>query len=210
MRMGGVPAPYLTEAFDTVTAPALPAGWTTAISGALGAWTTIATAPVNSSPNAAVGPSAAAVGNTELISPAIAVPAGGAQLSFRNLYNLERGTTSYFDGMVLEYSVNGGAFADITSGAIRSDRRIQRRHLAIVQQPPREPFGLEWPVGRHEGGAELYRHGDQSAAAAAGQMVRLKWRVATDSSVSATGPAGARIDNVTLTSLPGLRHPARA
>ena len=38
-------------------------------------------------------------------------------------------------------------------------------------------------------------------AAAAGQMVRLKWRVATDSSVSATGLAGARIDNITLTAL---------
>ena len=57
------------------------------------------------------------MGNTELISPAIAVPARVAQLAFRNLYNLESGVSNFAsDGMVLEYSVNGGAFTDITSG----------------------------------------------------------------------------------------------
>ena len=202
MRMGGVPAPYLTEAFDTVTAPALPAGWTTAISGALGAWTTIATAPVNSSPNAAVGPSAAPVGNTELISPAIAVPAGGAQLAFRNLYNLERGTTSYFDGMVLEYSVNGGAFADITSGG---NAFLTGGYNGVISPSFSNPLANRsaWS-GLSGGTAAAPSYIDtviNLPAAAAGQMVRLKWRVATDSSVSATGLAGARIDNVTLKSL---------
>ena len=42
MRLGSTPAPYFSEAYDGVTAPALPGGWTTAISGGLTAWTTVA------------------------------------------------------------------------------------------------------------------------------------------------------------------------
>ena len=37
------------------------------------------------------------------------MPAGGATLTFKNNYNTE----ATFDGMVLEISINGGAYADI-------------------------------------------------------------------------------------------------
>src|SRR6185295_17857277 len=100
-----------SENFDGVSAPALPAGWTTASSGVEVPWVTSTTTP-SSAPNDAFAPDPNNVGNTELVSPSFAVPAGGAQLTFKNLYNMEGG----FDGMVLEISINGGAFQDITVG----------------------------------------------------------------------------------------------
>ena len=62
-----------------------------------------------SAPNDAFAPGPGNVGNTELVTPSFAVAAGGARVTFKNLYNME----TRFDGMVLEISINGGAFADI-------------------------------------------------------------------------------------------------
>src|SRR5205814_5412184 len=94
--------------FSSVAAPALPAGWTSAATGAEVAWVTSTTNPY-SAPNDAFAPDSTGVGNSELVTPTIAVPMGVHQLRFKNLYNMENG----FDGMVLEISINGGAFSDI-------------------------------------------------------------------------------------------------
>src|SRR5437867_2814384 len=102
-------SPFFQENFDGVTAPALPAGWTTDTTGIGISWTTSTTNP-DTIANAAFGSETDGNGVTNLYSPTIAVPAGGSpQLQFRNLYNLEQ----TFDGMVLEISINGGAYADI-------------------------------------------------------------------------------------------------
>src|SRR5207253_11228816 len=97
-----------TQNFDGVIAPALPAGWTTVATGIEVPWVT-STANPASAPNAAFAPDVTNIGNTELITPTIAAPAGSGVLIFQNLFNME----STYDGMVLEISVNGGAFADI-------------------------------------------------------------------------------------------------
>ena len=49
------------------------------------------------------------IGVNELDSPAIALPAGPAQLTFRHNYDLE----STYDGGVLEIMIGGGAWTDI-------------------------------------------------------------------------------------------------
>jgi len=82
-----------SEKFDSVTAPALPAGWTTAATGVETAWVTSTTTPA-SAPNAAFAPDVNGVGNTELVTPAIAVPAGGAILTFQSLFNLAFNTAA--------------------------------------------------------------------------------------------------------------------
>ena len=97
-----------SQNFDGVAAPALPAGWTTSATGIGVPWVTSTTTP-NSPPNAAFAPDPSNVGDSMLLSPTIAVPVNGATLSFKNHYITE----STFDGMVLEISINGGAYADI-------------------------------------------------------------------------------------------------
>ena len=77
-----------SENFDGVTAPALPAGWATSASGAESTWVT-STSASDTAPNAAFSPDPASVGVNELDSPPIALPAGSAQLTFRQNYNLE-------------------------------------------------------------------------------------------------------------------------
>ena len=100
--------PVFSENFDGVTAPALPAGWTTSASGAESNWVTVASHS-DAAPNSAFSPDSSGVGVNELDSPAITLPAGSAQLTFRQDFNLE---TAY-DGGVLEISIGGGAWTDI-------------------------------------------------------------------------------------------------
>ena len=53
----------------------------------------------------------ASVGVNELDSPTITLPAGSAQLTFRQNYNLESG----YDGGVLEIKIGSGAWTDIVT-----------------------------------------------------------------------------------------------
>jgi hypothetical protein len=126
----GTEAVSLTENFDGVTAPALPAGWTTANTNGDGdctvggplctlgtTWTTTSTSPVDTAPNAAFHNDPSCVSNATLDTPGIAITSATAQLTFRNNFNLE----DTFDGGVLEVSspnINGGAFTDITNAAV--------------------------------------------------------------------------------------------
>ncbi|MDC8015046.1 S8 family serine peptidase [Tahibacter soli] len=99
-----------TENFDVgVTPPALPASWTTDVTGSGTAWLTQTTS-VDTAPNAAFTASKATTGSASLVSPAVAVNAG-ARLTFRHRLTTE----ANFDGGVLEISVDGGAFQDIVA-----------------------------------------------------------------------------------------------
>jgi hypothetical protein len=77
-----------SQNFDGVTAPALPAGWTTAATGSGVGWMTSKAAPA-SAPNDVFAPALNGIGVTELVTPPINVPAGGGTLTFQNLFNLE-------------------------------------------------------------------------------------------------------------------------
>jgi Fungalysin metallopeptidase (M36)/Bacterial Ig-like domain (group 3) len=97
------------ESFDGVTAPALPAGWTTSISGAATPFVTSTTAS-DTAPNAVSTTLAATTGTAQLLSPTIAIPATGKnQLSFRHSFNSE----FEWDGAIVAISINGGSFFDI-------------------------------------------------------------------------------------------------
>ena len=204
MRLGVLTSsPLFSEAFDGVSAPALPSGWTISFSGVESAWVTSTTTP-NSSPNEASAPDVANVGDTELISPAMIVPAGGGQLTFRNLFNMEAGAdgSTGYDGMVLEISVNGGAFTDITSGGGAFIAGGYTRTIST---------GFSSPIAGRSAWSGLSAGTTSAPAyitstinlppAAAGQSVRLKWRAATDNSAIAAGIAGVQIDNVSVTGL---------
>lgn len=202
MRLGTLTtATTFTENFDAVTAPALPAGWTTAVTGVGVAWASSATTP-SSAPNAAFAPDVTNIGNSELVTPVINVPAGGGTLSFKNLFNMEASSatpTLGWDGMVLEISINGGAFADITTGGNAFLTGGYTRGIDTQYQSP--IAGRQAWSGLSGGTTAAPTYIDSSIAlpaAAAGQPIRLKWRAAADNGFAASGAAGVRVDNIVL------------
>ena len=109
----GVMTASLSENFDGVTAPALPAGWSNVkLSGTAINWIT-STAMPSSAPNAAFVNDPTVPSSSALLSPAVAIQTVNAQITFRNAYDTE----STYDGMVLEYSTDGGTtWTDIIAG----------------------------------------------------------------------------------------------
>ncbi len=105
----GAPVVASSENFDSVTAPAFPAGWTAAtVQNGINFVTT--TNNVDSAPNAAFALDPATVGGgTNLTTPSVSITSPNAAIEFRNRYDTEPG----WDGGVLEISIAGGAFTDI-------------------------------------------------------------------------------------------------
>jgi hypothetical protein len=188
------PTNVTAQNFDGVGTPALPAGWATAFTGGEVAWVSSTTAP-SSSPNDAFAPDVANVGDTELVTPVIAIPLAGARLTFRNLYNME----NTFDGVVLEVSIDGGAFTDATSGG---NAFLSGGYSGTISTSWSSPIaGRPAWTGLSSGttAAPAYiTSAINLPAAANGHNVQLKWRAATDSSLSAGGAAGVRIDTITI------------
>jgi subtilisin-like proprotein convertase family protein len=172
-----------SESFDGVTAPALPAGWTTATVGQVEAFRTVTTFP-DSPPNSVFTSDPNTEGMAELVSPAIALGNLQHKLRFRHFYQLD----FEFDGGVLEISINGGGFVDIvTAGGTfltgGYDTTIQGGQLT----------GRRAWTGQLAGYvvSELFL-----PANTAGQSVRFRWRMGTDPMEAGTG---WRIDGVEVT-----------
>ena len=183
----GQPATTLSESFDTVTAPALPAGWTTTSEAGADTWTTVATT-VDSAPNAAFINNPATVSLTSLVSPVVALPALGvpAVLTFRNNY----ATENTYDGAVLELKIGAGAFQDILAagGSFASGG-----YNGTLNSSFSNPLGGRQAWTGSSGG--YITTTVNLPLAASGQSIQLRWRRGSDSSVSATG---WRVDTISL------------
>ena len=167
----------LSENFDGVTVPNLPAGWT---SLAAGAWTTVNTVS-DTPPNSAFVVDPATVTDQSLITPQF-TGVGGGQLTFRHEYTFE-GVSYCWDGGVLEISINGGAFQDILAAG---GSFVTGGYNGTVYTGYSNPLA----------GRAAWCFNTSSAfitttltlpAAAQGQPVQLKWRFGSDSSGSGTG-----------------------
>ena len=102
-----------TQNFDSVTAPALPTGWTSTATAGQSAWVT-STKTNNTAPNAAFASDPTTVGTNALFSPSIVLPLGQSQLTFRNNYSLEAASgAGYDDGGVLQIKIGNNAFAEL-------------------------------------------------------------------------------------------------
>ena len=177
----------ISENFDGVTVPALPAGWTQVQTSGTGInWTTSTTTP-NSSPNAAFANEPGAVNASALVSPPVAISVANAQLTFKNNFNVEDG----FDGMVLEIKIGGGNFIDIlTAGG----SFVSGGYTRTISTSWQSPIG-----GRQAWSGNSAGYIDTVVnlpATAQGQNVQLRWVMATDSSASGSG---VRIDDVRIT-----------
>jgi photosystem II stability/assembly factor-like uncharacterized protein len=186
-------APTFTESFDGVTAPALPAGWTTTNTGAAPAWVT-SSASSASAPNSAFGGGSATPGSNSLDSPVVAIPTAptigtnaGVQLAFRNSYNTEGG----FDGGVLEISVNGGPFVDILAAGGSFAEGGYNGSIAVTDSVL--TGRMAW-TGNSGG---FITTTVNLPAAAFGQNAQFRWRTAYDTGTHPAG-GGLRIDSLDI------------
>lgn len=171
------PLIVLTEEFDGVAAPGLPAGWSTAVIGVPGdpSWIT-ETSPVNTAPNSAHAADIGHVSELTLDSPAINIATSSAQLTFWNHYETE----TPWDGAVLEISIAGGAFQDIIAagGAFVAGGYNQT---------------LNSGAGNPVGGRNSWAGSNQTQtivnlpASAAGKSIVLRWRMGSDDGADAPG-----------------------
>ncbi|MEO6393553.1 MAG: M36 family metallopeptidase [Pyrinomonadaceae bacterium] len=182
----GQPAYGTSESFDGLTAPALPAGWTTAVTGSGVAWVS-STATPDTAPNAIFTSSPETSSGSDVTTTDFAVPSAAAKLTFRINYQTE-GT---YDGALLEISIAGGAFQDIvtaggsfiTGGYVSTlDNNMSTNPLA---------GRLAWN-GNSGGYITVLAN---LPAGAAGQNVKFKFRNGTDTGTA--GP-GVNIDGIRI------------
>ena len=170
-----------SQNFDGVTAPALPPGWVASnpVAGDGVLWVTAAATP-DTPPNAAFVTEPAVISDKLLDAPPLAMPATGAfQLAFRSRYQFETG----YDGGVLEVSVGGGAFTDILAagGAF-----VSGGYTHTISSSFGNPL-----AGRQAwSGSTSNAYIDtviNLPPAFAGQNIRFRFRMASDTSVSGAG-----------------------
>lgn len=174
----GVPVTTLSQNFDGVTAPAIPAGWTsTSVQSGIPFVTS--TNNSDSAPNSAFALDPLTVGGgTDLTSPSIAITSTAAVVSFRNRYDTEAG----WDGGVLEISSNGGPFQDIiTAGG----SFLQNGYNGSLGNGTNNPLSNRPAWNGNSGGYITSRV--QLPATAAGQNVQLKWRFGADDNTAGLG-----------------------
>jgi len=195
----GTQSVAFSENFDGVTAPALPAGWVTAFTNGDGDctvggplctlgtnWTTVSGAS-DTAPNHAFHNDPSCVTDSTLDTPSFNVTSASSKVTFRNFYNTE----STFDGGVLEISINGGAFADIIAAG---GSFVTGGYNATISTSFLSPI-----AGRQawSGNSGAYITTTANLPASAnGQPVKLRFRMASDCSVSATG---WNVDTISVT-----------
>jgi len=194
----GAPAQIFSENFDGVTAPALPAGWTTLQTGTSppAAWTSAATG-ADSAPNAAFTSGATSASTNSLISPAIVMPASASAttLSFRHAWNFES-ATAQFDGGVLELSTDGGTiYNNVTSPAV-GGTFTAGGYNGTISGSFANPLAGQASWGKAQ--LTMITSTLTLPAALNGQTIRLRWRGGWDSSTAFSG-FNWRIDSISLT-----------
>jgi uncharacterized repeat protein (TIGR01451 family) len=189
----GAPAVVLSQNFDGSLAPALPVGWSRAISGTVSNWVTT-TSFRYSSPNSAGVIGTTNAGVSELISPVIPITTSQAQLSFWNNFVTEidpTNSTDAFDGGVLEIQIGSGAYTDIlAAGGTFVTNGYGNRTLDATTGNPLA--GRQVWAGTSGSFINTIVNLPVSAA---GQNVRLKWRLATDTG-NGDGSTFWYLDNV--------------
>jgi subtilase family serine protease len=190
-----VSATTLSQNFDGVTAPALPTGWSTSVTGEQVDWFTT-TAANDSAPNSAFATDVANPGVAYLLSPVFPIVSRDAQLTFRQNYYLEYekflGTTYYYDGGVLDIAIGSGSFSDIISAG---GSFVTGAYNGTIYASSGNPRAGSSAWGGNSGG--WITTTINLPAAAAGQNVQLRWGCATDTANDST-VVGWYVDTISL------------
>ena len=192
----GQQAVALTQNFDAVTVPNLPAGWVATqgvnVTGAP-LWVSsnagTPAPPADTAPNSIFTPDPNNLLDNRIDTPSVAIATAGARLTFRNNFNLE----STFDGGVVEISIGGGPFTDIITAGGSFVAGTQGYNSTISVNFASPIAGRQAFSGSSAG---FVTTGINLPAAAAGQNVVIRFRMGADNSVSAVG---WRVDTVTIT-----------
>lgn len=175
-----------SESFDGVTAPALPSGWSASNNSGTGLWTTTTTTP-QAGVNAATVALPATASDKLLISPTYTVTATPATFSFQRSHDFENGND---DGMVLEVSINGGAFTYVPNAQFAAGG-----YTGAITSAANPLNGVNaWSTDQLT--YTLTTH--NITGVVAGNTVRYRWRMGTDGTTASTF---VRIDTVTSTNL---------
>ena len=180
-----------SENFDSVTAPALPTGWTaTPLNSGVNFVSTTTTPDSGANAMFALDPTTVG-GGTDLTSPMVSVTSSTATLTFRNKYNTEEN----WDGGVLEISVGGSPFQDVTAAG---GSFTQGGYNTFVHSSTPSPLGARSAWSGNSSGYVTTIV--QLPAAANGQIVQFKWRFGADgNTAAATSPSGWWVDTISLT-----------
>jgi hypothetical protein len=173
------------ENFDGVVAPALPTGWTATSTGAAAqTWKTDAVSP-NTAPNSAwTGAGANAVSTETLVAPTLPAVRSLTRLAFARQFALENS----FDGVVLEVSVDGGAYVDATTiGTF-----VSGGYTGTISSGFSSPIGGRQAWTGSSAGYGIARL--DVGASAVGHSLRFRWVFGSDSSVAS--PAGYDLDSI--------------
>jgi len=192
----GKPLTVFAQAFDTVTPPALPAGWTVQTTNGLLAWVT-STLARDSTPNSAFADEPAFVGTEELLSPPINITSTNAQASFRNNFNTEADPNDAavaYDGGLLEIRIGTNDFTDILDAGGSFVSGGYTRTIAVTTNSD-NPFPGRRVWGGNSGG--FITSLVNLPASAAGQTIQLKWLFALDTG-NFYGGSGWYVDSVSV------------
>jgi hypothetical protein len=194
----GAPAAPVTQSFDAVSAPALPADWSTSRTGTTppALWATTATAP-DSAPNVAFTNGAASVATNSLVSQAFVLPASAtpAVLSFRHAWNFEADVNGWYDGGVLELSSDGGTtFNNVTSVAV-GGTFTSGGYSGTISSGFGSPLAGQTAWSGVQG--SFVTSTLQLPLALNGQTVRFRFRAGWDDGVTNAG-ANWRVDGLSL------------
>ncbi len=180
---GDVCGPRFAESFDATPAPALPAGWASSVVGSGGVWVTH-NASSESAPNSAFGMDSDAVGDEVLDSPPILISSAAATLTFRNRWSFDD-PDNCFDAGVLEIKVGAGSYADILAAG---GSFVTGGYTGTVSPDYQNPLGNRSAWCSTSPGYPAYLTTTLNLpAAAAGQTIRLRWRLGSDTSGATVG-----------------------
>jgi subtilisin-like proprotein convertase family protein len=174
-----------SENFDGAAAPQLPAGWTTAASGAGVNFVTV-TNFRDTVPNAVFAPSRTATALSEITSPPVIVTGTRTVLNFRHKYSIE----NTWDGGVLELKIGDGQFQDIL---LAGGTFLAGGYTTTLNSSPNPLAGrFAWSGATQDG---FLLTSVKLPVSAFGQNVQFRWRLGSNDSFASLG---WWIDSVTL------------
>ena len=178
----GVPRSLWSENFETNNIGAK--GWTFLSTVGSSQWA-LSSARYVSATRSLFSAGVATTSDTSAVSPSIHIPSGasGLSLSFWHYFSL----SSRNDGGVLELSLDGGAWLNVTNSVLGASF-VANGYNATLSNSSNNPLGKGCSVWSGNSGSFVQVQVSLTKTSLfAGHGLRIRWRLGTNSSISSTG-----------------------